>query len=389
MPFQVVYNVFQVPPGEITYYSAGADQQVICGFAVTLQAIIIGDVTGHTFEWEGPISGTPLGIEVTQSDFSTTRLPDTGFGGWQGTTLYYVNHAEVGDPEYVPGADFDDKVWRFWIDRGTSVEKYDDIKIYGTPTSLCFTGIPESMFRTPRCAYNHPILEGDVFNRIPTLRLLRGFSDSPYQDGVDGNGTNNHITLQWSAPVLTSPVVQYHLQARTTTGGAWNTVAVVLPTSPLTYLNPVVGTVYRVVAITEETNSRPYAIASNTVYVDPAPYSQVTEDVYHISSPTSLGVGLATESVMTYEVSMVTLRTFISPDDFGPDILYTDGETNSIERSRITSYSAVLLTLKTFYAPGDFDADSMFTDAEPNSPTRSRITAYTVQNLTGGGIGGQ
>lgn len=89
--------------------SAGDDQTVVCAPIVYLEAIVNGDITGNTTEWV-QLSGTP----------SVSIIPVTP------TQAYYVAGINPGS----------DKVFRFYINRNTQIEEYQDVIIRTTPSSV-------------------------------------------------------------------------------------------------------------------------------------------------------------------------------------------------------------------------------------------------------------
>jgi hypothetical protein len=105
MPFRLSNSSKLNKVGAITLVTAGDDQIQICATTVPLSATVVGDVFGHTFLWE-QIEGSPVVIDDPSAI----------------TTFYTV--AGTGD-----------KAFRFYIDKGTSLEQFDDIIVYDTPIS--------------------------------------------------------------------------------------------------------------------------------------------------------------------------------------------------------------------------------------------------------------
>ena len=93
--------------------SAGEDQVAICNPVVYLEATIIGDLTGHTTEWV-QMSGTPTVSLIVVDNVRS----------------YYL----------VPGLPGSDKVFRFYVDRGSVFEQYREITIRTTPASIARWG---------------------------------------------------------------------------------------------------------------------------------------------------------------------------------------------------------------------------------------------------------
>lgn len=88
--------------------NAGSNQIVVCAPIVYLEALTTGDLTGSTTEWV-QLSGTPTVTLITVSP----------------TQAYYLAGNNPGS----------DKVFRFYVNRGTQLEEYSDITIRTTPNS--------------------------------------------------------------------------------------------------------------------------------------------------------------------------------------------------------------------------------------------------------------
>ena len=104
MPFQVSYSFKATPVGVINFFSAGEDQFPVCDTSVTLTAIVIGDLTGHTIVWE-QLTGPAVTFTSPLNQLVVT---------------YTV-------------ATFEDRSFRFTIDKGTGSEQFDDVGMFGTP----------------------------------------------------------------------------------------------------------------------------------------------------------------------------------------------------------------------------------------------------------------
>lgn len=109
MPFQISFSHHQSKPPAVVLLSAGADQQVFCGAVVVLEATVDdpAKLPGHPLEWE-QLEGNPVILSCPTCLITTYPL-----------------------------GDLTDKTFRFWIDRGTIDEQYDDVSIFHTPTSTC------------------------------------------------------------------------------------------------------------------------------------------------------------------------------------------------------------------------------------------------------------
>jgi len=108
MPFITarVLSVVRDDTAPLGFVSAGPDQSVLCATLVQLEAVIIGDITQHTFEWEQSF-GTPV----------TLINPNT-------LTPSFVNPqtSEI--------------IFTFYTDRGTPFEQSDDVLISRRPTDI-------------------------------------------------------------------------------------------------------------------------------------------------------------------------------------------------------------------------------------------------------------
>ena len=108
MPFITarVISVIRPDTAALGFVSAGPDQSVLCATLVQLEAVIIGDITQHTFEWEQSF-GTPV----------TLINPNT-------LTPSFVNPqtSEI--------------IFTFYTDRGTPFEQSDDVLISRRPTDI-------------------------------------------------------------------------------------------------------------------------------------------------------------------------------------------------------------------------------------------------------------
>lgn len=188
--------------GAVVLTSAGPNQAAICNGVVYLSATVYGSLVGHTTEWE-QISGVPI----------VTIVPSTA------TTASYA----PDDPN-APGSD---KVFRFWIDKGTQIEQYADVTIYTTPTT-----------DGDRIEYGSGLLVAAVDpSALPSSG--RYFVGSPYTLGPQFTGAvafdANPVQFEWTKPeafftnadsndtLFIQRYRGYVLQAYD--GSTWNTVA--------------------------------------------------------------------------------------------------------------------------------------------------------------------
>lgn len=108
-----VYGLIAVvnvrPQNDLVLQNAGDDQYIVCTSTIYLQSSIVGNMAGHTFLWEQISGGAVSIIPVSQ------------------TQAYYISPG---------GGGTDDRVFRFWIDKGKFNEQYQDVTIYGTPVDF-------------------------------------------------------------------------------------------------------------------------------------------------------------------------------------------------------------------------------------------------------------
>lgn len=107
MPFQISLHSNVKQRGVINSFSAGEDQIAICAPEVTLVATIDGVLAGHTVFWE-QLSGDQVLWLTPQNQIVVTFATVSA-----GST---------------------DRVFRFYVDKGTPLEQHDDIVVWGTPT---------------------------------------------------------------------------------------------------------------------------------------------------------------------------------------------------------------------------------------------------------------
>lgn len=107
-----ILNVSSLVSKPVDLVTAGGDQVAICEPIVYLEATVDGDLSHHHTQWE-QISGTPIvDLQIASP-----------------TQAYYT----------VPGAPGTDKVFRYWIDKDTPFERYQDVSVRTTPASAAST----------------------------------------------------------------------------------------------------------------------------------------------------------------------------------------------------------------------------------------------------------
>jgi len=228
MPFQVSFSIFKEAPGVIQYFSAGEDQNVICSPLVTLQATVIGDLTGHQIIWE-QISGHAVNF--------TTPL----------------NQLTV---QFTPPAINDDKIFRFWIDKGTIEQQYDDINVWTTPTSILIVDVPLPKNNTSIGSYGET-----VGCRAPALRAM--FNYPLTKEEVATCSSYASKSLAWETVCTDAGILTgYTLYKKVS--GSWVEV-ISLPPTALRYDTVEVNVLYKLSAhFTDYNRSSTYD--SNAVF---------------------------------------------------------------------------------------------------------------------------
>ena len=162
MPFQITLQTYRQLLGQINSFTAGPDQLVLCEDTIVLEATVDGDLFGHTFEWE-QLSGT----------------------------VVVLNNDDTLTPSF-SNVDGSDKTFRFYLDRGTPKEQFDDITVFNKPISDAQFNKSDSTFRRfigvdeVECSSINAVLETNV----PPPITLQG----------DGPDPLNRLVLDWDLP---------------------------------------------------------------------------------------------------------------------------------------------------------------------------------------------
>lgn len=223
------------PPKEASYISppkpieceiilsvdAGKDQFAICNAETTL----VGTVGGTDSET------MPVEWEMIDGGVITWLSPID-----QKVVTYASKFSE-------------DKIFRFYINKGTDIEVYDDVIVYGAPQS-----VPH--------AYPSQITRESSSGIGFTLKWLLGFNGETVEYLT--SRTDGDAMLLWSNP-SSQPysVTEYTLERRSRSDVEWEYVITIPYSEDNVYNNPERGYVYRVIAIT---NSVDNTFTSNNVY---------------------------------------------------------------------------------------------------------------------------
>lgn len=342
MPFQVSHSFKATPVGVINFFSAGNDQNNFCDTSVTLTAIVVGDLDGHTVLWE-QVTGPAVTFTSPLNQLIVT---------------YTV-------------ATFEDRSFRFYIDKDTGEEQSDDVNIFGAPTFSAYLGGPDSNcninFGSPiRC------------DRID-LKILDAFP-------LDGGGavecdTSSQPKLFWEPPCQEDLIVQYIVQERSV-AGAWTDEAF-LPPTIVNYTPLNIGSTYRVITVKREINSATSQISSNTLWVDGTIGKTINNTPDVAASESYLSGGPAGPQSMvlpTYTVSLVTLLN-CPPDDF--DDSY-GGSAAGPQSMNFPTFTVDILSLITC----DPETTPEHYLGAPAGAQTMAFPTFSVLDLTGIDIGG-
>lgn len=500
MPLQVIFSVSSRPPEPITLVSAGEDQFTFCAEEITLQAVLIGPLIGHTFLWE-QVSGDVVGINITDQFFTNCEgLPEitevfipagnaeANFVGgeyWELTavgTPYYVWYtldgggadpspggrtavgggpvalltgdsdttvrlktaaAVGGEADFntseaaltitvsnvtngtvvdatdvsagvginvtqqgafeacVPGPDdeptlyyfndgsigsFDDKTWKFTVDKGTPFEQVAFTTVFGAPFARMYAGQPDKNCRTN--------LGLGYQCRTPALKTIRNFPPVPIDPTLAECDSTNYV-LQWSIECDEDKIVGFIVEEKSI-AGPWSTTAVLGPDERF-YFATVLSRTYRVLAVYDDFIAFPTArpgvtgaiseIPSNTVWTEPDPANHIELFDEKISALMQAHGGgqAATEDYINFSRYNVEILSLLKACADGLDDIDAGGQAGSDDYVTLSRFNVVLLTLLATCADGLDDIDSGGEAATDDYITFSR---FTVQDLRGGDIGG-
>ena len=340
MPFQVVFNVFNVPAGIISSFTAGEDFLAICDTSISLQATVIGDTTGHVFLWE-QISGSAVTWTSPLNQLSATYT----------TSI------------------FDDKIFRFWIDKGTPNQQFDDVIIYGTPTEIKFLSMGAS---------NNGVVNYGSGVRCRDLNL-RGVNNFPFtqHNGVVGCGSTDW-NLIWDEPCDVEHIVHYIVQEKNILG-PWNDVATVTPMAPRQYSSVNLGSSYRILTVFTDYFLTSYN-ASNSFYANP---SNLSPDITAAEGK-SVSITSKSENIAITVYNVLQLfNKLCSPDS--PDISQVNSSESRVEQLKVTAYNVLELFKQTCEPDSP---DIAHVNSSESRVEQLKVTAYNVLDLTGSEIGG-
>lgn len=229
MPFVSIRVIQSEVAPEFIQFSAGQDQNVICASIVELEAqVLVGDINNHTFEWE-QLEGTPVVLENADT-----------------LTPWFINPNTT------------DFVFRFWIDRGTPFERFDDVNVFRNLASTLTLYPGTSSGLLP-----HQLLNPDVARTTSDARMpvdpkveISSYYDQngTYLSGQHWEDTNPYA-ITWLRPTtgMSARTIldSVEIQRYNTGTQQWETVGSQIPERQ--YYNIENGFLYRLVMVWEDT----------------------------------------------------------------------------------------------------------------------------------------
>jgi len=340
MPFQVSFSQKAVPAGIIQAISAGADFSTVCDTNVTITAIVLGDLLGHTVLWE-QVSGSAV----------TFTSP---------TDQLEVSYSQTN---------FDDKVFRFTVDKGTAFEEFDEVTVYGSPLDAETLGLP-----APTQIFNY----GDSLNAdSPILKFLTPFPFSMHSGDVVCN-VYTSATLAWNTPNSEHELLQYIVKERDNLTGLQNDVAI-LPNTANYFDSIVIGRTYKIAAVYRAKNSHIFQAESNTLWLNGI---LSTDTDVAISAVEAIGATVAqrdsAQLISEYDQEKLSILNHSpTPSDINFGLSSSKDSPNTFEYDQ-----EILSIIKHFPPP-----DQLFFSLT-SAPSAILISDYDQEIVTGGQVGG-
>ena len=368
MPFQVIFSVYQKPPGEIERFSLGEDLFNVCGIQQTLVASIYGDINGHTFEWEQVIDDPFQQVTWLIPDYPSPAV----------IVEIEPNHYESSISYEFIGTVKKDKTFRFWIDKGTPFEQYDEIIVYATPASVC------SINHMPVASSQSPLTT--IFNVIPIettgqplTYIGPSFTVNDYAFEVPSS-----LCIIWSLPVTEQETyIGSALEVFNVITGEWDVLQVNTGNANRAFCGLLPNKNYRLKYLLQldqlgQQNRKTYGINSNPLSIFDADAND--NESYYVGNPLNLAQSPSHIMIPSYTITLFAMKSCIGELD--PVQLYHGAA--SEEYLKIPTYTITLFTMKTYVC--ELDSVQLYHGAA--SEEYLKIPTYTVVNLGGGSIGG-
>ena len=339
MPIIIATSFRQDSLGEISFVDAGNDVIAVCDPGGTLTATVVGDLVGHSIIWE-QLSGSP----------ATFTSP--------------VNELQVS----YTVTEFDDKLFRFTVDKGLPTEVFDEVFVFGAPTVSAHIGGAMAE-RASDLTFGTTTRFGDIAELQLTQQLRPTFDSEPLIDcNVIENGQ-----LVWDLPPLDSNLIHFEIQYRQGSTD-WLVEATVTP-EVRTHLPAVIEATYRIVAVFQTSNDL-YTSSSNTVFnsTTPQPLAFVTEATQLPSD----GFQAKTNSLVMFNVDQLSL--VVKPTEVDDASI---GSTFSQKTNSLVTFNVDQLSL--VMKPTELDQASIGSTFSQKTNT---LVSFDVTQLTAGDIGG-
>ena len=329
MPFQVTFSQRLLQVNAIQSVSAGPDASAVCDISFVLTATVVGELTGHALLWE-QISGTPVTFDSPVDQLSVS---------------YTQNN-------------FDDKTFRFYVDKGTSFQKYDDVTIFGSPTTSQLNSASTGTLFSATTTES-------IYGEDISLEMLSPFPLTDYSNMVEYTSVLDPI-LTWNIPetigIVTGSLVQV-MDAL----GAWTTIAALPPED----------TMYKITDTSKRYRIRMLIMFSSLQHIDSnaiwVPSAHVNiHAVDQATAFTSISSNLT--STYNYDINVITL---ISKDVV--DIADSHGST---QVANPYNYDVTKVILTILLPPVDSNRAQASISATPI------INDYDVTVSSGGQVGG-
>lgn len=280
MPFQVSLCSAAYTPATFTVVMTNSPFISPCVTELTLTATVVTGYVGiHTFLWE-LYSGSPVDFtSPTDGLIATCTLVDSS-----------------------------DRIFYFWIDKGTPLEIRQSYIYNGTPTDIPSTD----------CGNIMPLISQDILNGSITCSSIIG--TQIVSTGIATVNPNN-VVLYWQLPTTYDDLQLMHylypytvitmqlVEVQQVINGNWVTVLSILPTDPQILTTATLGAYYRVV-ITYKVNNALYKQYS-------CPYPLIIDiSNYNVYAADDLGRGCG--NIMPQPT--IINSTLISSDSFTDEI---------------------------------------------------------------------
>lgn len=341
MPIQVIYSNKQHLHGNVRA-NAGEDSVFTCRSVVTMTADIFGDPRGHTFQWE-QISGEPVEF------LSALDQPEMMF-------TFDVK---------------EDKQFRFWIDKGTRLEQYDDVWAWQTPTEQHYV---RSLL--PKSTHWARPLDSTAQTNSAVHQMIE-FTD--FETALNlgyASATDTNKALYWTYPSDAQHITHHVVQRWE--NGQWTDYLLLGPEVNYTTIEN--GYNYRVVTFILDPlryGSKYYPVISKTLRVDhePIPFAEslgITGNTFVAKNTLeSTGYSLLERWLKRYE-------TDVSPASNSFSYVSNDSHLN-------TGYSVLQRVVFKFTPP---DSEASNTNSRVTAAGHE-LTAFNVLDLINIEIGGE